>query len=64
MTRFGGTETEVVEFEVPSLIPRSSVIALASGHGRDVLQHGLTPVTEAGALTAAAVECPAKLVDH
>src|SRR5207245_11129577 len=56
--------TEVLQLEVLKLDPEVFRDRLASGQGGDILQHGLTPVTEAWRLDGAAVECPAKLVDH
>ena len=47
-----------------SLIPRSSVIALPAGQGRDVLQHGLPAIPEARGLDRAAGQRAPELVHH
>src|SRR5439155_590400 len=55
--------TGVVEFEVLELDPEVFRDRLASGHGRDVLEHGLAAITEARRLDGADGERPAELVD-
>ena len=47
-----------------SLMPRSSLIDLAAGEDRDVLQHGLAAIAEARRLHRRDLEAAAQLVDH
>ncbi len=47
-----------------SLMPRSSVMARAAGQDRDVLEHGLAAVTEAGRLDRGGLQRAAQLVHH
>ena len=43
-------------------MPSSSMIGRATGEDRDVLEHGLATITEAGALTAATFRTPRSLL--
>src|SRR5438445_624975 len=55
---------EVIELEVFELDAEVLRDRLAPGHGRDVLEHGLAAIAEAGRLDGAARARPAQLVHH
>ncbi len=55
--------TEIVELEVLELDPEVLGDRLAAGEDRDVLQHGLAAVAEAGGLDGSDLQRAAQLVD-